>query len=204
MRKMFDTYYVANNMALVLTGNFDMDRTIPLIEKYFGEWKEGKVPEFPEYKEEPFNGIERVNVRMSPITIGALAFRTVPTNHKDEVILNVCSALLSNSSQTGYLDKLSTSGKLMASFNFDDIKNDHGAMICVFVPKIIGQSLKKAEKLIFTEIQKLYTEEIDDKFFEAIKLNLVKEFQQDLEDPTDRAFMIGQAFVIDKPMGRSA
>ncbi|HOE39631.1 MAG TPA: insulinase family protein [Bacteroidales bacterium] len=199
MRKMFNTYYVANNMALVLTGNFNIDQTIPLIEKYFGEWKEGKVPEFPEYKEEAFNGIERVNVRMSPIKIGALAFRTVPTNHKDEVILSVCSALLSNSSQTGYLDKLSTSGKLMAAFNFDDIKNDHGAMITIFVPKIIGQSLKKAEKLIFTEIQKLYTDEIEDKFFEAIKLNLVKEFQQDLEDPTDRAFLIGQAFVIDKP-----
>ncbi len=198
MRKMFETYYVANNMALVLTGNFDVEEIVPLIQKYFGEWKSGTVPEFPSYAEDPFKGVERVKVRMSPIKIGALGFRTVPTNHKDEIILDVCTQLLSNSSKTGYLDKLSTSGKLMEVVCFNDVRNDYGAMMVLIIPKIIGQSLKKAEKLVFKEIEKLYTEEIDDQYLEAIKLNIVKEHHEELENPTNRAFVIGQLFTSGK------
>lgn len=198
MRKMYETYYVANNMALVITGNFKSEEVIPLIEKFFGEWKKGEVPEYPEYTEEPFNGIERVEERLTPIKIGLLGFRTVPTNHKDEVILDVCSALLSNSSSTGYLDKLTLDGKLMEVMGFNDVRNDHGALMVLFVPKIVGQSLKKAEKIVYAEIAKLQTGEIDKEYFEAVKLNLIKEHQQSLENSTERAFLIGQMFTSGK------
>ncbi len=198
MRKMYETYYVANNMALVLTGNFKSEEVIPLIEKFFGEWKKGEVPEYPVYNEEPFNGVERVEERLTPIKIGLLGFRTVPTNHEDEVALDVCSALLSNSSSTGYLDKLTLDGKLMEVMGFNDVRNDHGALMVLFVPKIVGQSLKKAEKIVYAEIAKLQTGEIDKEYFEAVKLNLIKEHQQSLENSTERAFLIGQMFTSGK------
>lgn len=198
MRKMYETYYVANNMALVLTGNFDSDEVIPLIKKYFGEWKGGEVPKYPVYDEKPFNGVERVEVRLTPVKIGLLGFRTVKTNDKDEVALDVCQALLSNSSSTGYLDKLSLDGQLLEVMGFNDVRNDHGAMMVLFVPKVVGQSLKKAEKLVYAEIARLYTSEIDKEFFEAVKLNLIKEHQQSLENSQERAFMIGQMFTSGK------
>lgn len=198
MRKMYETYYVANNMALVLTGNFSTEEVVPMIEKYFGQWKKGEIPKYPEYNEEPFKGVVRVEERMTPIKVGLLGFRTVKASHDDEVALDVCSAILSNSSSTGYFDKLSLDGKLMEVMGFNDIRNDHGAMMVLFVPKIIGQSLKKAEKLITDEILKLHTGEIDKEFFEAVKLNLVKEHQQSLENSTNRAFLIGQMFTSGK------
>jgi predicted Zn-dependent peptidase len=195
MRKMYQTYYVANNMALVLTGNFDSREVIPLIEKYFGEWESGKVPEYPVYEEKPFNGMERVEVKMTPVKIGMLGFRTVKSNNKDEVALDVCQALLSNSASTGYLDKLSLEGKLMEVFCFNDIRNDHGALMILFVPKVVGQSLKKAEELVINEIARLRNGDIDKEFLEAVKLNIIKEHQQSLENVQNRAFLIGFSFI---------
>ncbi len=198
MRKMYETYYVANNMALVITGNFDTKEVIPMIEKYFGEWKNGEVPNYPEYKEVEFNGVEKVEARITPVKVGMLGYRTVKTNDDDEVVLAVCQALLSNSSSTGYLNKLSLDGKLMEVDCFNDIRNDHGALMVFYVPKIVGQSFKKAEKLVTDEILKLQSGEIDKAFFEAVKLNLIKEHQQSLENSTERAFLIAQLFTSNK------
>jgi predicted Zn-dependent peptidase len=198
MRKMYETYYVANNMALILTGNFNSDEVIPLIEKYFGEWKSGKIPEYPKYPEIDFEGIEKVIKRMTPVKVGLLGYRTVPANHKDEITLEVCSALLSNSSSTGYLDKLGIDGKLLEAMCFSDIRNDHGALVVLYVPKIIGQSHKKAFKLVQDEIMKLHTEEINEDFLEAVKLNMIKEQQQSLENPINRAFLIASLFTANK------
>ncbi len=198
MRKMYDTYYVANNMALVITGNFNSKEVIPMIEKYFGTWKQGEVPKYPEYDEAPFNGVELVQERITPVKIGMMGFRTVKTNHEDEAALTVCQALLSNSSSTGYLDKLSLDGQLLEVMCFNDIRNDHGALMVLYVPKIVGQSLKKAEKLVYDEILKLQTGEIDPVFLEAVKLNLIKEHQQSLENSQERAFLIAQLFTSGK------
>ena len=42
----FETWYVPNNMAVVLAGDIDYDRTIAMVDKHFGAWKRGEVPAF--------------------------------------------------------------------------------------------------------------------------------------------------------------
>lgn len=48
----FSTYYVPNNMAIVLSGDINPDETVALIEKYFGDYKSKDVPKF-EVKAQP-------------------------------------------------------------------------------------------------------------------------------------------------------
>jgi predicted Zn-dependent peptidase len=198
MQKMYDTYYVANNMALILTGNFNTGEAEPMIKKYFGKWKNGEVPEFPEYSEKPFNGVEVVKDRITPIKVGVMGFRTIPVNHEDEIIFEVCQSLLNNSASTGYFDKLSLNGKLLGAIGMNDIKNDHGAFIMIYIPKIIGQSLKKARKIAYEEILKLHTGNIEKDFFESVKLGLIKEYEQSLEKSENKAFLIANMFVSGK------
>lgn len=38
MREFFETYYVANNMALILSGNFDSNKILPIIKEKYGKW----------------------------------------------------------------------------------------------------------------------------------------------------------------------
>ena len=39
----FKTYYVPNNMAIVLAGDIDYDKTIALVDKHFGAWRPGRA-----------------------------------------------------------------------------------------------------------------------------------------------------------------
>ena len=88
MREYYDTYYVANNMALVLTGDIYPEDIKPLIEEKFGTWKSGELPGPIDITESSFNGREKIRERMTPIKIGIMGFRTVPASHEDEVAMN--------------------------------------------------------------------------------------------------------------------
>ena len=139
MYDFFKTYYVPNNMALVLSGDFNNDEVIPVIKENFGKWLRGDVPESVEYKEEPFNGREFHEGKYSPIKLEILGFRTVTKGHLDEPALEICNRILSNQDQTGLLDKLSLDNKIMMAQVIPMPFKDHGATLVLIIPKIAGQ-----------------------------------------------------------------
>jgi zinc protease len=195
MYEFFRTYYVPNNMALIISGNFKADEVMPMIENYYSRWENRPVPDFAEIKEEPFKGRELVEVKMSPIKVGILGFRTVPTNHPDKYALDVMVRLLSNSSQTGVLDKLALDNQVMAAQVMNMPYKDHGAIMVLIIPKIIGQSLEKAEELVIAEMRKIARGEIDDELIEAIKKELYVEYVTSLESHQNVCVLLGQSFV---------
>ena len=56
MYEFFQTYYVPNNMALVLSGNFDTDAAKPLIAAAFGQLPRGAQPGFKNDEPNSFEG----------------------------------------------------------------------------------------------------------------------------------------------------
>ena len=197
LTKMFDffkTYYVANNMALVIVGDFDSDKIIPIIKEKFGRLKSGNIPKQEVYKEENFNGREYVEAKLTPIKIGILGFRTPPNAAKDEIAMKVCNRILSNQNQTGLLDKLSIDNKLLAAMILPIQYNDYGSTLVLMIPKIIGQSLEDAEKLVLDEFKKVKNGEFEDWMLEAMKKELYNEYQQNLESFENKAVIIGEAF----------
>jgi len=152
----------------------------------------------PNCNEYPFKGREQISKRMSPIKIGIIGFRTVPENHPDENALQVCNNILSNSSQTGLLTSsfwIIKSWELVFSLiNTTDV----GGTVVFFIPKMVGQSLKKAEKLIMEELEKVKKGEFDEELLMAIKVNLKKEFYMNLENMQNRAFILPTVFMMNK------
>jgi zinc protease len=195
MYKFYRTYYVANNMALVISGDFKTDEVLPVIKEKFGAWKSGTIPDFPTFKEDSFKGREAVEVKLTPIKLGIIGFRTVPNGNPDEVTLDVCNRILSNTGQTGLLDKLVLDNKLMAA-NYIPLgqNNDYGSSVFLFVPKILGQSLENAEQLIMSEFDSLRNGNFEDWLLEAVKKDIYSEFKLNLENFEDRTVLIAQAF----------
>ncbi len=194
MYDFFTTWYVPGNMALIVTGDFDKKIVKPLIEAKFGTWEKKEIPKHVEYKEEPFKGREQVDVKLSPIKVGILGFRTVSAGHPDEIALSVCNAVLSNQSETGLLDKLILENKMMAAQVINMPYNDEGASIILFIPKILGQKLRSAEDLILDELQKLKSGEFDAALIENIKTELFRDYQLSMESNEYKGNMLAVAF----------
>jgi predicted Zn-dependent peptidase len=194
MYDFFKTYYVPNNMALVLSGDFNSDEIIPVIEEKFGKWKEHELPESKIWTEKPFNGREFYQAKLSPVKMGLLGFRAPSAKDDGFLAAEVATRILNNSYSTGLLDKLTLDGKLLAAQALQMPYLDHGAVIVVMLPKILGQSLEDAESLVNNELGKLKRGEFDDWMLEAVKLDLYRNHVTTMEKIDGRALYLGEAF----------
>ena len=194
MMEYYNKYYIANNMALVLSGNFNSKEIRPIIEQKFGQWKSGPTPVMPEIKRVPFKGKEVVKCRYSPIRLGIIAFQGIADNNPDNISLELCTSLLSNGN-SGLLDTKNQDGKIM----YCGVQNQNlakaGDIMCIFVPKIIGQSMESAEKVVLDEIEKLKKGDFDDSLLFAVKNVLKKQFYQKLENMQYRPYFAIDVFI---------
>lgn len=197
LTKMYDfykTWYVPNNMALVLCGDFNSEQVKPMIEKAFGAWERKEIPEKHTWEESPLNGRELVEVNMSPVKIGVLGYATVPEGHPDEIAIKICDNLLSSQNGSGYLDQLALNNELLQAQVFEYPYYDYGVSIVFFVPKIVGQKLEEAEQLIIKEINRIKEGDFEDWRIEAVKKELYRQYQENLESNRYRGITIGEVF----------
>ena len=198
MREYYDTYYVANNMALILTGDIYPEDIKPLIEEKFGSWNSGELPGPIDITESAFNGREKIKKRMTPIKVGIMGFRTVPAGHEDEVAINLCNQLLTNESKTGLIDQLAVERKILSAGAFNMDYADLGANNFFFLPKLFFQSLTKAEQLVLDQIEKLKLGDFDDEYFNAVKLTMIRQHEENMENMEGRLFTLVDTYAKEK------
>ncbi|TXI85721.1 MAG: insulinase family protein [Crocinitomicaceae bacterium] len=195
----FNTYYVANNMVLSLSGDFDTEEAIQLIEKYFSDWRSAEVPVFPTYAEADFAGKETITIKATPIKAAVRGYRAPANGHPDQQKLQLANYLLTNSEGSGLLDNLTNEGKITFSGMFPMEYNDYAASVLFVIPKLIGQSFEEADQLLDQQLQKLRKGEFDLSFFEGAKLSAQKNFEKQLESNESRALLMMNAYTSNTP-----
>jgi zinc protease len=195
MQAYFDKYYVANNMALVLVGDFDSEAILPVIAEHFGVWQRGTEPESRTEPVEPFVGRELVELRLTPVRAGAYAFRTPTARHPDYAALQVVRELLFNSQNSGFIDALVDEGKLLIALPFPLEFADHGLDIVFFAPRILGQSFKHAEQRVLEQYHRIARGEFDEQHMLSIRDGLRRAEEQKWEDNEERALALADSFI---------
>ena len=183
MREFYNTYYVANNMTLILVGDFNIEEIEPMVAEKFGVWRSGEIPKEPAYTLPQIDGPTMKKVRMTPVKMGVLAWRGVKISDPDYLPLSIACNIFSNG-ETGIMDKEMIDGNIMLAMLMPLSLEDHGANMILYVPKLLGQSHEKAEKIIFESMDKLKNGDFSDDLFEAIRINILKLREQELEDFT--------------------
>ena len=148
MKEYYNTYYVPNNMALIITGDIDPDYTLDMIKEKFGGWKPGKLPDPIDATETAFNCREFIEIDITPIMIGMMGFRGVASGHKDELALELAIELLTNQSKTGIIDHLQIEGSLQHVGIFSANYVDYGGVNLYYMPLQGVQTLDDAESLV--------------------------------------------------------
>ena len=196
MHKFFEDYYVASNMALILSGDFDAQQVMPILEKAFSRIRSGNAPKQEKVMLPPFNGRETMKVKYPIPFIKAmgLGFRGVSANHEDQVALNIAVNLLNNANDTGYLDKLMVEHKLMGALAINESMNEAGILAVAIMPKLLIQSYSSAEKMVWDEINRVKNGDFSDEMFNSLKLEQKRQYASSLENIDSRATVMMNLF----------
>jgi len=194
MYDFFNKHYVANNMALILSGNFNPSEVKQVIAAYFGQLKAGDLPKLVLPVLAPFSGVEKYKGRITPIKVGFTGYRTIPNGHPDRAAMDVYENILSNESGTGLIDQMRSNNEVLFAGTIPDSYNDIGAFSFFYVPKILVGSLKKTERKILHKIQQIAAGDFDHDLLDIAKNELQISFQNRLDNVGSRGRLIGRAF----------
>ncbi|MCT4673179.1 MAG: insulinase family protein [Prolixibacteraceae bacterium] len=174
IHKYHDKYYVPNNMAICLAGDLDMEKTIKLIDQYWG--KLPKKPVAPiKYPEIPaLAKVEKAEVYGPQMEMIYMGFRFNGEASTDYPKVMLIDMLMSNS-VAGLIDlDINQQQKMMQAGCFPQFMQEYGSHVFYGIPKP-GQTLEQAETLINEEINKIKNGEFDEWLIQAVINNLKKD-----------------------------
>ncbi len=195
MRAYFETYYVPQNMALVLSGDFETEQVLAVARRTFGAWERGADPPPTPGVVKPFEPGEKLSMRATPIRAGVIAYRTLPERHPDFAALAVIRQLLSNAQRSGLVDRASDGGKLLYALHLPADFADHNLDAVIYVPRIVTQSFRGAERVASAPFEAIVAGAFDEATFQGIKAGLLNDEARRLESNEARALAVGHAFV---------
>ena len=195
MEAFFKKYYVAPNMCLILSGDLPSESLLPLLERTFGRVQTGSIPERQTSPIPPFQKGEQADIRL-PIPIikaEALVFSAPTTFEKDAIALQLANRVLYDE-KAGFLDSLTNEHHVMMAGAMHTSMNDAGATALFIVPKIPFGSMKKAEALCLSQLDRLMQGDFSDEQLETQRRNLLMEMEQSLETIEERAELMTDVF----------
>lgn len=186
IQKYFDTYYVPNNMIIALSGDFNPDEAIRIINEKFGSWMPKDIPTFRVAQEK----IIKVPVVKEVVGPDAeslmMGFRFNGANSPDADLLTIVDYILSNG-QAGLLDiNLNTKQKVLSAGSSTDIMKDYSVHMFNGRPRE-GQTLEQVRDLILEQIMELKLGNFPDWMIPAVINNLKLEQEKAYENNFSRA-----------------
>ena len=193
----FNKYYVPNNVAICMSGDFDPDQAMDIIVKYFGDWEKNPDLIQPEIESQPelTEVVEKEVVTPNPESV-VLSWRFDGVSSHQNDTLALMAQVLHNG-KAGLLDlDLNLPQKVVSSESEILSYCDYTAFLLAAMPQP-GQSLESLRDLLMQEVRKL----ADGQFSEDLVKGIITEKklteQYMLEDNENRAMQYVDAFTND-------
>ncbi|GHE42462.1 M16 family metallopeptidase [Sphingobacterium griseoflavum] len=196
IRDYYDTYYVPNNMGVIMSGDFEPAEMIQKIERAFSYMKPKEVPAYTFDREKVIEQPIIREVKGPNAEFLFLGFRFPGAASEDAQMLNLMANILTNGS-AGMIDlDLVKSQKLLGAGAFPYVLKDYSMLILQGNPSQ-GQSLEDVRNLLLAELTKLRNGEFSDELITSIINNERKEQISRNESYKSRAEELMSAFTSD-------
>lgn len=195
IKKQKATMYVPNNIAICVSGDFDPDEFVSIIEKYFGTWEPN--PALPEFKYEPeenlTSAVER-HVYGNEADFLLFGWRIPGEKDSESEISSIVRSILTNG-KAGLMDlNLNQQQKVLYAGSQIYDRMDYSDFLIQGYPKD-GQSMDEVRALILAEVAKLRAGDFDESLIEAAIANIKLSKMRQLESNSSRAMMMVNSFI---------
>ncbi len=190
----YKTYYAPNNATIVIVGDFDPKKVLPLVQKHFGSIPRG--PEVPKVgaMEPKQLGEKRVTVKREAELPAVYAGYKVPTiKDPDAYALNVLQGVLSSGKSSRLYKSLVYDKQiaLYAGGDYDDVSIDPN-LFYVYAGVMPGKSIDEVEKALYGEIERLKSEPVADEELQKAKNQIEASFIMGQDSVFYQAMLLGQ------------
>ena len=195
IKNYYNNYYCPNNIAICMAGDFEPDKVIATLDKYFGDWQPNKNLSRPEFAPlKPITAPVDTTVLGQEAEFVTLAWRFEGGPSLQNDTLEVISEMLSNGT-AGLMDlNLNQPQKLMTSGCYADEMADYSLLTLMGYPNE-GQSLENVRDLMLGEIEKLRNGDFDDDLLVSVVNNTKLQYLRGLNNNGARARYLVNAFI---------
>lgn len=199
IKNYFRQYYVPNNVAICMAGDFDPEQVVATIDRYFGAWRQSRKVTYPE-----FAPVRTLTAPTDTTVVGKEAEQVMLGWKMDGAAslqndtLNVITYMLNNGT-AGLLD-LDVNQPMLclgAGAGCIDMR-DYSQFVMVGQPNE-GQTLEAVKDILLAEINKLKRGDFSEKLLSSVKNNLKLNFLRSLDSNSSRANAFVQTFVNGRP-----
>ena len=196
IRKYFNTYYVPNNMGIIMAGDFDPDAVIAKIDDAFGHMESKEIPKYTfDAEDEIESPIVSEVYGPEPESI-LLGYRFPGESSQDAQMLALVGELLTNGS-AGLIDlNLVKKQKLLSAYAFPYVLKDYSSLLLRGAPTG-DQDLDEVKELLLGQIEQLKAGDFSDDLIASIINNEKKDALEANENYTARAYALMDNFTVD-------
>ncbi|MFN7325255.1 MAG: M16 family metallopeptidase [Chitinophagales bacterium] len=193
--RFFDQYYVPNNMAIVLCGDFDPEQAVELAKKYFGGLKAKPIPPFTFEPQPDLAQRTLVEVFGNEAPWVEMAWRMPGAASPELDLLPILSALLYNG-EAGLIDEhLLHQQQLLEAYAYPRSYEDYGSLYLYGKPRE-GQLHSEVEQLLWQQVERLRKGDFPDWLIEAVVKNLKLHESRHFEKNEGRAGALSAAYIL--------
>ena len=199
IKNYFNKWYVPNNVAICMAGDFDPDKTIAIIDRYFGMWKPAadvSQPVFPAQRvlTAP-SDTTVIGQQADQVWMGWLAQKASSLQCDT---LEVIEHILSNG-RAGIFDlNLNQDMKVQVAQAGVQKQQDYSTFLMIGMPKP-GQSLEEVRTLMLAELENLKAGRFSDDLLLSVVNNLKLSYQRALENNRWRVNEHMRSFIYGEP-----
>ncbi len=193
--RFFDQYYIPNNMAIVMCGDFEPDEVVEMAEKSFGTFVKKQKPAFQFEPQPAITSRIHKDVYGNEAPWVEIGWRVDGALSEDALLLPVVTAVLYNG-HAGLIDEhLVQNQEVLEAYAYPRVYEDYGGFYCYGKPRE-GQTHQDVEALLMREVTRLKNGDFSDWLTQAVVKNLKLTEAKHFEKNEGRASAITSAFVL--------
>ncbi len=164
IKRHYDKWYHPNNAALIVVGGFDADAALKTIKELFGPIPKGELPprKTPTFYPERKDVVRAEFESKFDVPRMMVGFNTVAVGTPEDPVLDIVQDVLSSGKTSRLYRKLVEDERVASEVSASNQAGRYPGWFSVSVELLQGKDRKKAEELVFAELEKLATEPVTD------------------------------------------
>ncbi len=211
VQEFFDTYYAPNNAVLAISGDFEPDQAMELVQRYFGDIQPSEIPPYDPPEPQP-QTTELTDTLLDPIAelpAFHVAYHIPPSRHEDHYALEMLALILGDGDSSRLYQKLVKERQIVQEISVSTDDRRGPDLFSVWAVLASGHAGDEARQVIYEELQSVAQRGITARELDKAKNRIRAAFVFGLQSNLHRAMQLaefelywGDAELLKQELGR--